>query len=58
MTFTMARFEICWKAFGTAEVDANSLNEAVNIVMDEIMSDSGPMDLDHYMVDGCDAESA
>lgn len=53
----MSTFEVCWKMYGTAEVEADSMEEAVSIAANEMIRWNGfGTDLEAVSVDGADVE--
>jgi hypothetical protein len=53
----MSTFEVCWKMYGTAEVEADSMDEAVSIAAKELIHwDGFGTDLESVSVDGTDVE--
>lgn len=53
----MSTFEVCWKMYGTAEIEADSMEEAVSIASKELIEWNGAgTDLDYVRVDGSDVE--
>jgi hypothetical protein len=50
-------FEVCWKMYGTAEVEADSMEEAAYIASKELIQWRGEtLNLEDLSVDGADVE--
>ena len=53
----MSTFEVCWKMYGTAEVEAGSMEDAVSIATKELIYWNGSgLNLGDISVDGADVE--
>lgn len=53
----MSTFEVCWSMYGTAKVEAASIEEAVNAASRELHNWSGiGVDLEEVSIDGSDVE--
>lgn len=53
----MPRFEVTWKMYGTAIMEADSMEQAVDLVSDDLMGWHGfGTDIDSVQVDGADVE--
>lgn len=53
----MSTFEVCWKMYGTAEVEADSMEEAISLASKELIGwDGAGTDLETVSVDGSDVE--
>jgi len=51
-------FEVTWKMYGTAKVEASSMDEAIERASNELMGWSGfGLDLESVWVDGADVDS-
>lgn len=54
----MSKFEVTWSMFGTAKIDADSMDEATELASKELIRWRGfGTDFDDVMVDGAEADS-